>query len=189
MNAKYIITSLLAATAASVASAGDLTAYQLIKQGDQYVGIQSKDKVVQIRSDESTGSLAPDIWYVVYYDPDATFKSIEVKFGAGEKMDVSRPGRVLEMLTDDKAPLEAGKLNIDSDRAIQIAITQPLLKNLTLKATKLWLEHGDMGPQWRVQLWAAKLSNPNHNAEVGMVTLSAADGSVIKLDLHPDSAD
>jgi hypothetical protein len=189
MNAKYIIIGLLTAATAGFASAADLTAYQLIKQGDQYVGIQSKDKVVQIRSDKSTGSLTPDIWYVVYYDPDATFKAIEVKFGAGEKMDVSRPGRVLEMVTDDKTPLEWNKLTVDSDRAIKIATDEPLLKNLTLKATKLWLEHGDTGPQWRVQIWAARLNDPGRDADVGTVTLSAADGSVIKLDLHPGSAD
>ena len=107
-----MIIGLLAIAVAGFASAADLTAFQLIKKGDQYVGIQSKDRVVQIRSDKSTGSRTPEIWYVVYYDPDATFKAIQVKFGAGEKMDVSRPGRVLEMLTGDKSPLEPGKLNV-----------------------------------------------------------------------------
>jgi hypothetical protein len=176
------------AASTCLASAGDLTAFQLIKQGDQYIGIQSKDKVVQIHSDKSVGSLTPNIWYVVYYDPDATFKAVQVKFGAGEKMDVSRPGRVLEMLTDDKTPLDQAKFNVDSDRAIQIASTQPILKNLVVKSSQLWLEHGDSGPQWRVQLWAQKLSDPNHDADVGVVTLSVADGSILKLDLHPDSA-
>ena len=170
-----------------IATAGDITAYQLIKLGDQFVGIQSKDKVVQIRSEKSTGVLTPDIWYVVYYDPDATFRAIEVKFGAGQKMEVNRPGRVLERFSDDKEPLDAGKLSIDSDRAITIATSEPLLKNLTLKATQLWLEHGDLGPQWRVKLWAAKLNNPNESADIGIVIISAADGSVIKMDLHPGS--
>jgi hypothetical protein len=45
---------------------------------------------------------------------------------------------------------------VDSDKAHEIATSQPLLKNLTLKATQLWLEHGDLGPQWRVKIWAAK---------------------------------
>ena len=30
----------------------------------------------------------PNVWYVVYYDPDAVLKAVEVKFGAGKKMDV-----------------------------------------------------------------------------------------------------
>jgi len=173
----------------TTAMADEPTAYQLAKRGDDYIGIQSKDKVVQIRSEKSIASLTPDIWYVVYYDPDASFKAIQVKFGAGEKLDVSRPGRVLEWFSDDKSPLEAAKLVVDSDRALKLATDQPLLKNLTLKASQLWLEHGDLGPQWRVKLWAATLKDPNVNADVGTVVLSAADGAIIKLDLHPNSVD
>ena len=174
---------------ASLAALADPTAYQLAKLADQYVGVQSKDKVVQIRSEKSLASLTPDIWYIVFYDPDATFKAIEVKFGAGEKLDVSRPGRLLELFGEDKTPLEARKLIIDSDQAIKIAVGQPLLKNLTIKATQLWLEHGDQGPQWRVKLWAAQLQDRNKDADIGLVILSADDGSIVKLDLHPNSVD
>ena len=86
-------------------------------------------------------------------------------------------------------PLPAAKLKIDSDQAIKIATAQPLLKNLTLKATQLWLEHGDSGPQWRVKLWAAQLKNPNDDADIGVVIISSNDGSVIETDLHPNSVD
>jgi len=48
------------------------------------------------------------------------------------------------------------------------ATAQPLLEKLTLKATKLRLEHGDNGPQWRVQLWAAKLKKPGDDADIGV---------------------
>jgi hypothetical protein len=81
------------------ALAADPTAFELIKLGDQYVGSQSQDKVVQIRSEKSVGTLTPNIWYVVYYDPDATLKAVEVKFGAGQKLDVSHPLRLLEPVT------------------------------------------------------------------------------------------
>jgi len=171
------------------ALAGEPTAFALAKTGNQYVGIQSKDKVVAIHSEKSIGTLVPNIWYITYYDPDAAFKAVEVKFGAGQKMDVSRPGRVLEMATDEHKVLDHSKLKVDSDRAIKIATSQPLLKNLTLKATQLWLEHGDTGPQWRVKLWAAKLAHPDDNADIGVVIISAADGSIIKTDLHPQSVD
>ncbi len=186
---KKSLIAVLLASLVSLASASEPTAYQLVKLADQYVGVQSKDKVVQIRSEKSVASLTPDIWYVVFYDPDATFKAIEVKFGAGEKLDVSRPGRFLELFGEDKRPLEARKLVIDSDRAIKIATGQPLLRNLTIKATQLWLEHGDLGPQWRVKLWAATLKDQNKYADIGLVILSAADGSLVKLDLHPYSVE
>ncbi len=186
----FLIAALgLATTICRTAVAEDATALQLIKRGNDYVGVQSKDKVVQIRSEKSIGSLTPNIWYVVYYDPDATFKAVEVKFGAGEKMDVSHPLRVLELVGDKDDPLQRAKLKVDSDKAIKIATAQPLLANLTLKATQLRLEHGDEGPQWRVQLWAAKLKKPGDDADIGAVILSAADGTVIKADLHPNRVD
>src|SRR5208282_1058855 len=143
MNTKYKLSFMAALIFAltCAARAGDPTAFELAKMGNQYVGVQSKDKVVQIRSEKSVASLTPVIWYVVFYDPDATFKAVEVKFGAGEKLDVSRPGRVLEYFGQDKTPLESRKLVIDSNQAITIATGQPLLKNLTLKSTQLWLEH------------------------------------------------
>ncbi len=189
MKLKFLFTALLLAALSNVAVADDATAFQLIKRGNDYVGVQSKDKVVQIRSEKSLGSLTPNIWYMVYYDPDSLFKAVEVKFGAGQKMDVSHPGRLLERFTNYKDPLSRAKLKIDSDTAIKIATTQPLLAKLTLKATQLWLEHGDDGPQWRVKLWAAKLQNPSDDADIGTVILSATDGSLIKADLHPNSVE
>jgi hypothetical protein len=174
---------------AQVALAADPTAFELAKLGNQYVGVESKDKVVQIRSEKSIGTLVPNIWYVVYYDPDATLKAVEVKFGAGQKLDVSRPLRLLEPITGNDRTLDSAKMKVDSDRALKIALAEPLLKNLTLKATQLWLQHGDQGPEWKVKLWAAKLKDPNDDANVGIVVISAADGSVVKSDLHPGSVD
>ena len=85
---------------------------------------------------------------------------MEVKFGAGEELEVTHPWRVIELSGDDHTVLDSSKLKVDSDQAIQIAKSQPVLENLKLKATQLWLEHGDQGPQWRVKLWAARLDNP-----------------------------
>jgi hypothetical protein len=189
MAVKILAMGLITFAASHLAPAAEPTAFQLIKMGNEYVGVQSKDKVVQIRSEKSLASLTPDIWYVVYYDPDSTFKAVQVKFGAGQKMDVSHPGRVLELFGDDKTQLDAAKLKIDSDKAIKIAMAQPLLKKLTIKATQLKLEHGDTGPQWRVKLWAAKLKNPDDDTGIGEVIISSADGSIIKADLHPNNAD
>ena len=107
----------------------------------------------------------------------------------GKSIRVSRPWRMLEMADDGHKVLDRTKLKLDSGKAIKIATAQPLLKNLTLKATQLWLEHGDSGPQWRVKLWAAKLKNPNDDADIGVVIISTDDGSVLKVDLHPNSVD
>ena len=169
----------------------EMTALDLIKEGNRYIGEQSKDKVVQIRSEKSVGSLAPNIWYIVYYDPDATLKAVEVKFGAGQKLDVKRPPRLLEIVRGDE-PLSNDKLKVDSDAALTIASKEPLLEKLTLKASRLVLERrsiDDLTPVWKVRLWAAKLKNPNDNADVGEVVISAEDGKVLKSDLKPEHVD
>jgi hypothetical protein len=186
---RIFLAAALAMALAPSAMAGDMTAFDLIKEGNHYVGDQSKDKVVQIHSEKSIASLTPDIWYVVYYDPDTTLKAVEVKFGAGQKMKVSHPMRLLEPVTGEDKVLDRSKLNVDSDRALKIAKSQPLLQNLTLRASQLWLLHGDLGPVWKVKFWAAKLKHPNDDADIGVVIVSADDGSVVKTDLHPNSVE
>jgi hypothetical protein len=174
------------------ASAKEMTAFELAKEGNRYVGEQSKDKVVQIRSEKSVGSLTPNIWFIVYYDPDAVLKAVEVKFGAGQKMDVKRPARLLEPITKADEPLTKESLKVDSNKALDIASKEPLIGNLKLKASRLLLERRDADdstPVWKVRLWAAKLKNPNDNADIGEVIISADDGRVLKSDLKPEHVD
>lgn len=180
------------------ALAGDATAFDLIKEGNRYVGEPAKDRIVQIRSDKSVGDLAPSIWYVVYYDPTASLKATEVKFGAGKMLSVKRPMRLLEPVTGGDTPLDREKLKVDSDQAIKIATKEPLVEKLKLTATQLKLEKVGEGVLersgvgegvWKVRLWAAKLRNPSRDAEIGEVWISAADGKVFKSDLHINRVD
>src|SRR5262249_20602585 len=147
------------------ARAAEPTAFDLIKEANRYVGEQSKDKVVQIRSEKSVGSLTPNIWYIVLYDSTATLKAQEVKFGAGKMISVKRPMRLLEPVTGGDLPLDRSKLKVDSDQAIKTALQEPLLKDLKMTATQLKLERvgeGVLGQGgtgegvWKVRLWAAK---------------------------------
>ncbi len=166
------------------ARAADPTAFELVQEGNRYVGEQAKDKVVQIRSEKSVASLTPKVWRVVYRDETATLKAVEVKFVAGKMTDVKRPLRLLEPLLDKQNPLDRKQLKIDSDQAIKLALKEPILENLKITATELKLEHGEAAPVWRVRLWAAKLKNPNKDADLGEITLSAEDGKTVKLDVH-----
>ena len=169
-------------------SAKELTAFDLIKEGNRYVGEHSKDKIVQIRSEKSIGSLTPTIWFVVYYDTTASMKATEVKFGAGKMLDVKRPFRLFEMISD--TPLDRTKLKIDSTEAIKIATKEPLLEKLTLTATQLELKREKDGSSvWKVKIWAAKLRNPSRDAHLGEVIISAEDGKVLKPDLHINRVD
>ena len=196
MKAKYDYASktvsaflCILATAAQDAFAGEFTAFDLVKEGNRYVSEDARDRLVQIRSDKSVGSLTPSIWYVVYFDPDATAKATEVKFAAGRKVTVKRPARVLELFTEDKNELPKEKLKIDSYKAIKIAVAEPILKNLTVTATRLELERWNGIPVWKVRLWAQKLRRPNRDASVGEVFISAEEGKVVKTDLDPGNID
>jgi hypothetical protein len=197
---KSILLSTLAAAAlvGTSAYAEDATAFSLINEGNRYVGEQAKDRIVQIRSEKSIGTLSPIIWYVVFYDPTASLKSVEVKFGAGKMLTVKRPMRLLEPVTGGDLPLDRSKLKIDSPQAIAIAQKEPLLQNLKLTATRLTLDRvgegvlGQGGPGqgvWKVRLWAAKLRNPSRDADIGEVWVSALDGQVVKNDLRINRVD
>lgn len=186
-----------ALTLSFAALAGEKTAFDLIKEGNRYVGEQSQDKVVQIRSEKSVGTLTPNIWYVVYYDSTATLKAAEVKFGAGKMLSVKRPMRLLEPVTGGDTPLDRSKLKIDSDEAVKIALKEPLLENVKVTATQLKLERAREGvlaegsgqAVWKVKLWAAKLRNPGRTVDIGEVWISALDGKPAKNDLKINRVD
>ena len=173
----------------AMARAGDMTAFQLAREADKHVGEDAKGKVVQIRSEKSIASLTPDIWYVVMYDLDATAKATEIKFGGGQKLSVKRPARILEFGGKNNLPLDKDKLKTDSDKAIEIATTQNLTKNLKLTATKLTLEKWDDMPVWKVHVWAQKLRDAKKDVDLGEMIIAADSGKVLKNDFHIDRVD
>lgn len=172
-----------------VVLAGEPQALDLIKQANDYVGKTARDQVVGVRSEKSVASVTPNIWYVVYYDKDATFKTAEVKFGAGKELEVNHPIRKPFAYINDKNILDQKVLKVDSDKAIKTAMAEPLLDKLTIRATQLWLERTDGVATWKVRLWAQKLRHPNDDANVGDVYISAEDGKVLRSDLHIDRVD
>lgn len=187
----FVIAGAIALATTAVA-ADEPTAFDLIKEGNRHVGEDAKDKVAQLRSEKSVGSLVPTIWYVVFYDPDASAKATEVKFAAGKKVSVKRPARVLEFGSGAYRPVDRSKLKVDSNKAIETAIKDPLLANLTLTNTQLTLERAgrdDDSPVWKVRLWAAKVRKPTDTVEIGELRISAEDGKVIKNDLKIHRAD
>jgi hypothetical protein len=174
---------------AQAAVAEDMNTFDLVKAGDKYVGVQAQDKVVQIHSDKSVAGLMPSIWYVDYYDPTATLKATEVKFGGGQMMDVKRPMHLLAPVTGGTGEMDMHKVHIEAERALAIARKQPLLDRLDLRASQFWLENVDAQPAWKVKLWAAKLNNPDHMADIGELLISADTGEVLRNDLHINSVD
>jgi hypothetical protein len=187
---KSLAALLLVGGPSQIANAKEPTAFELVKEGNRHLGEEAKGRVVQIRSEKSVGGLTPNIWFVVYYDPDATAKATEIKFAAGTKVSVKRPARVLESISGSFRELPKEKLKIDSDDAIEIAKNEPLIKNLTLTNTQLTLERGEEDqPVWKVKLWAAKIRRPSDTVNIGEIHISAEDGKVVKNDLKPGRVD
>jgi hypothetical protein len=182
-----IVLGAVLAVATSRIALAEPTALDMIKKGNDYVGMQSRDKVVQIYSDKSVASLEPNIWHVVYYDPSVFSKTTDVKFEAGQETGVAHM-RPFTLPARPDQILDLSKVTVDSDHAVRIATSQPILKGLNLRYSRLTLQKGDTGPEWRVDLWAAKVSNPTKDANVGYVRISAQDGSIIQSNLHPGSA-
>jgi hypothetical protein len=166
----------------------DTAALDLIKKGNDYVGIQSKDKVLEVYSDKSVSSLEPNIWYVVYYDPSVFSKTVEVKFEAGEQRDVTHPMHPFQLPAKPNEILDLSKVTVNSDRALDIATSQPVLKGLRLRYTKMTLQSGENGLEWKVQIWSAKVNDPTKDANIGSVTVSAINGNIIDSDLRPSNA-
>jgi len=188
LKRSFAFAALLALGLCRVA-AGEPTALELIKEANRYVGDDVKDKVVQLRSEKSIGTLTPNIWFVVYYDKDATFKTAEVKLGAGKKLEVKRPMRQPFAYINYKNVLDLKKISVDSDKAIKIATAEPLLDKLKIRATQLVLDRKDATPVWRVRLWAEKLRDSRKDADIGEVKINAEDGTVIESDLHINRVD
>ena len=184
----FLISGMILATTGSL-MAREATAFELIRTGNPYVGIQSKDKVVQIRSEKSIATMTPDVWHVDYFDPSTGPKCTEVTFSAGQETDISHPWHPFQRPFHDSDIFDRSKLRVDSDSALRTATSQPILKHLTLKASQMTLDHDDIGPVWRIRLWAAKLNSPDKEVDIGVITLTAADGSIVKSDLHPERVD
>jgi hypothetical protein len=178
-----------------VGVAAEPTAFELVKEGNRYVGEESKDKVVQIRSERSVGGTTPKVWHIVYYDPNASLKAVEVKFVAGKKEDVTRPLRLLEPISGSDQPLDRQKMKVDSDAAIKKALKEPILENIKVTSAELKLERvgegvlerGGVGePTWKIKLWASKIKDPTKDQDIGEIWLSSNDGKITKTDLHID---
>ena len=172
------------------ALAADKTAFQLIADGNNYLGADSRDKVVQIRSERSVGGLTPSVWYVVYRDPGTTFKTVEIKFVNGQRLSSYKPWRVYESTVGDNSAFNKAHLKKDSDEALKIALSQPQLAGLKLRSSKIELiKGGQPHPTWKIEFWAERRNDPARDVSVGDVWISAFDGRVIQSRLKPNRVD
>jgi hypothetical protein len=185
--------ALLTACGLLTASVLDRTAFELAKEGNKYIVEQSRDKVVQIRSEKSSRNTTPAIWYVVYFDSvkaagAGNFRfatGTELKFSAGNLVSIRRDVQLLEAPTDKYVEMDAAMLTVDSDRALGIALKEPVLESLKVMATDMTLEQGPEGyPVWKISIWANK-KNTTVDVKAGEIWVSCIDGKVCKMTVNP----
>jgi len=185
---KLLFVSLLTLIVLPLAAA-EKTVFELIAAGNDLVGAESRDKVVQVRSEKSVGALTPSVWYVVFREPNSTFKTVEIKFGNGRKLSMYHPWRVLESTVGNNAAFNKSHLKKDSDEALKLATSHPELAGLKLVTSKFELTKGSQPyPTWKIELWAQKRSDPSRDVSVGDIWISAYDGRIIQAKLKPGRA-
>jgi hypothetical protein len=174
---------------AFAAQAAEPTAFELIKEGNRFVGEDAKDKVVQIRSEKSIGGLTPSTWWIVYYDIDARMKATEVRFDGGKKSDVQRPFRLFERAGSYKNLMDRSKLKIDSNEALKIAQKDGLLDRVKLTNSKMLIERWEDMPVWKITFWAERAREASKTVDIGQIFVNAEDGKVVHRDLHINRVD
>ena len=165
-------------------AAAPLTAFAVAKQGDKLILSGAKDKVIQMYSDQSGAGLVPDVWHVEYYDPTTPFKKTEFKFVVGKLTETKHPKQFFDTFSGTKQ-LEWRKLKIDSNRALAIALKDPLLKHLDLQAAQYWLERSSVGPTWKIRFWMPRLGKPGQLNQLGDVYIHCQTGEILREELHP----
>ena len=109
----------------------------------------------------------------------------EVKFAAGSLVEVSHRSGVLGISGLSRKPraLPLERLKVDSDRALERAISEPVFRNIRLTNAELQLLFKDEIPVWKVTLWAGKVRKPESTAKVGDLLVDAENGKVTLLDI------
>ena len=157
------------------------TALQLARQGNSYITERSRDKVLEIHSERMLLDSPTRRWHVVYYDPQAPRKSVEVRFEDGQMVRVREPGGILELLNSSTPkPLELDQVKIDSDEALRIALRLVASNAQGVRSCECDLERGYGGAVvWKIRLYGLA-PGQSSEASLGYATLLADDGRVLK---------
>ena len=164
--------------------AAETTAFDLLKESNQHVAADVKDKVLQIRSEKSAEGLTPTTWLILYYDTHARTRETELKFENGKMQKQRRPFRLFARSGVASNILDKAKLKIDSDVALKTAEKDRLLEKLKLTHSQMTLEQWEDAAVWKITFWADKAREAGKTAEVGKVFVNAEDGKIVLRDLH-----
>jgi serine/threonine protein kinase len=157
-------------------TSSEATALELVARGNSHLPERSKNKLIRAISSRSPAGAAPQRWRLLYYDPNALYDAVELRFERGQMARVHEPTRLLGVLTPQSSkPLEIDRMRIDSDKAQRIVFGLP---GISAKSFELELERGaNDAPVWRVRLFETESLE---SRSIGHVLVAADDGRVLR---------
>jgi hypothetical protein len=165
------------------------TALAMIKVGNQHVHDQAKDKVIEIRAKKERGNIPPAEWDILYDDQKefgVARTGAEVRIRNGQYEGTGQQGISGPAGIGVRKPIPVERLKIDSDRALEIIRTSLGADvPLTMGDFSLHSGPGDV-PIWTIKLWTSKTRDSRALVDLGMIEISAEDGSIIKNALRPE---
>jgi hypothetical protein len=183
---KILVIAIIICALPSFVRAHEMTAFEAVKEGNREVGATNRDQIIEIQGDHTANNRYPSKWQVLYHDPAGTFKSTtRVIFESGRKTDVQHPQRIFEGVTSGNKTIDLRKLNLDSDQVIDVAEhdSELLEAHVKITSSQMALSSTDAGPVWEVRLWAARSKSSSSEAAIGMMTISAEDGTILKREI------
>jgi hypothetical protein len=175
MKAPLSLGFLLAAVC--VAQAAD-TAYSALRVIGKRDGQDVLNRVVELRG--RGGAPHPAVWKVIIDEPRARggVREIEVQQGKiiGERTPTSRR---------TGPAMNFNQLNLDSEGAFTIANQEAQKTNLPFDRVNYFLKSGSNGgaPVWELEL------SDGRSGRMGLITIAADSGTVLRLDRAGSSAD
>jgi serine/threonine protein kinase len=151
------------------------TVLDLVSKGNSHVPEIAKNKILRAEAARFQVGTVPQRWRLTYYDPNAQYDAIELRFEKGQMARLHEPTRLLGVLNPQAPkPMDIEKIKIDSDEAVRIAVGLPTVASLSIKTLELELERGTGGvPVWKVRLFSIGQLE-------GSVNIAADDGKILK---------
>lgn len=178
---KEVITGFFLFCFSSICLSGT-TAFQAKSAAAQIVKKEARNNLIEIYSPRS-GTDTEFQWRVSFWDPDLE-KVIVVLVRDGRAVDISNDyeGSFLDKFSEREFSgqdvIDPIYLQIDSDRALEIALQDEIIKSQPIDAVEFRLEkdHPTVLPVWRIKFFSHDSETEQQTAEIN---ISADSGEIL----------
>lgn len=173
---------------ASLAMAAEpTTAYEAVKIANKEINTEARNKVIQILGEESSSSVLPDKWKILFFDPYAKQDGRLIEVWNGKVTGI-RDGysqldefRLFAYKPEEIMPPQ--RLKIDSNQILEILKRSTALQDVKITHLRLSLLKPDSDsilPVWNVTIFAGNRKT-GKGIELGEARISAESGEILHL--------